>query len=362
MTICKICLMNDDDPLITYDSEGVCSHCRDWERAWAEKLKLEAGRGRVFEQIKRRGKDAPYDAVIGLSGGADSSYVYHLAKSNGLRVLPMHFDNGYDLPVSTHNVKCLVDKWGDKLETIRVDGPEFRGLQLAFLKSGTTGLEIPTDHAIQAVTYQTARKWGIPTLLDGRNLATESHGTRAWTAGHSDWKYIRSVGEAFGVHLRRFPHYTWTDKRTWVKRFTGVSLLNYTRYFRDEAIALLGDEYGYQPYGFKHMESRITRFLHGYIIPRRFGWDTRRSRVSAMIASGQMTREEGLTLLASPPYSADEMELDRLHLCKSLGITTIDFEDLMRLPLKHFSDYPSYQRDMASPLYRAARLIYRVLR
>jgi N-acetyl sugar amidotransferase len=360
LTTCKICVMDESDPLIGFNGDGVCSRCTSWEAQWAVHLNLVKEYPEpLLTEVKAAGKGKRYDAVIGLSGGADSSWVYHLAKSAGLRLYPIHFDNGYDLPVSVHNVRCLTDHWGDVLHTVEVKGPEFRALQLAFLKSGTTGLEIPTDHAIKAVTYQAAQIHDVPTILNGTNIATESHGTPAWTQGHADWIYIRGIAERFGVELRDFPHYTFIDKAGWMSRKRWLSLLDYTDYHRQTAIDEMSQLYGYGDYGFKHMESRITRFLHGYIIPRRFGWDTRRSRMSSMIRSGQLTREAALEMLRHPAYAAEEMELDKLILCRNLGITAEDFEDLMNLPLKHYSDYPNRLND---PLQRVLRLGWRALK
>jgi len=357
----------ETDPLLTIDEGGLCNRCAAWETQWAAKVELEKHYDEIMQHIRSvrvgreltTGVDQKYDVVLGMSGGADSSWVYHLAKTAGLKVHPIHFDNGYDLPVSVHNVKCLVDHWGDKLEVIQVNGSEFYGLQRAFLQSGTTGLEIPTDHAIKAVTYQVARDLGVPVILNGTNMATESHGSPAWTNGHADWKYINGVAERFGVALTTFPHYSMWEKMTWMRGFEWISLLEYTNYVRADAIAEMGKLYGYQPYGFKHMESRITRFLHGYIIPRRFGWDTRRSRLSAMICSGQMSREEAFHILSNPAYDPEEMELDKLILCKNLQIEVSQFETLMKLPLKHYEDYPNYRND---PMMRALMAIYRRVR
>lgn len=361
--------MDESDPLITFDSDGVCNHCRDWERDWAAKLELEKQYPEGLLKLVKESTGLTrlvgdgYDAVIGLSGGADSSYAYHLAKGLGLKVLPIHFDNGYDLPVATGNVRRLVDHWGDHLKIVKVDGEEFKWLQRAFLQSGTTGLEIPTDHAIKAATYNIARELGIRNILNGCNLATESHGTAAWTEGHSDWKYINEMAKRYGVQLKTFPHYTWWDLATWMHEYNWISILDWTRYDRDEAIKTLGEVYGYEPYGFKHMESRITRFLHGYIIPRRFGWDTRRSRLAAMVSSGQMTRDAALEMLRTPAYPAEQMEEDRKFVCKRLNLTADEFESLMNLPLKHFSDYPSQTRDMKrGKVYRALRWAYHAFR
>lgn len=362
MKECKKCVMDESDPLITFDDDDVCSRCAQWEKKWAKKLELEHQFPTLIEHIKEVGRGREYDAVLGMSGGADSSYVYHLAKQAGLRVHPIHFDNGYDLPVSVHNVRCLTDHYGDKVEVIKVDGPAFAAMQLAFLKSGTTGLEIPTDHAIKAATYRVAKELGVSVILNGTNLATESHGTPAWTQGHADWKYISGVARRFGADPDAIPHYTMLNYLTWMQNYEWVSLLEYVPYHRAAAIELMHERYWYEPYGFKHMESRITRFLHGYIIPRRFGWDTRRSRLSAMICSGQITRGDALDTLSRPAYPEEEMQRDKLILCRNLGITEQHFEELMQLPLRYFSDYPSYAKDMMNPPLRAVMWLWRHLR
>lgn len=359
MTTCKRCVMDESDPLISFDESGLCSRCQAWEKKWAEKQSLEPQFSKVIERVKRLGRNRIYDAVLGMSGGADSSWVYHIAKSNGLRVYVVHFDNGYDMPVATRNVQRLVDYYGDEVHTIAVNGEQFRQLQLAFLRSGTTGPEIPTDHAIKAVTYRTAWSMGIDVILNGTNIATESHSSPAWTCGHADWKYIRGIGERFKVDLADFPHYSFLDLATWMRDFWWLSLLDYSHYVRVDAIEEMHRLYGYESYGFKHQESRITRFLHGYIIPRRFGWDTRRSRLSAMICSGQMNREDALKMLSEPAYPESEMEEDKMFLCKRLGITLEDFESLMALPLKHYEDYPNSLHDpFPKILHYIKRLLY----
>ena len=60
-------------------------------------------------------------------------------------------------------------------------------------------------------------------------------------------------------------------------------------------------ELGWKYYGWKHYESIYTRFYQGYILPKKFGYDKRKSHLSSLICSGEMTREEALEELKKEP-------------------------------------------------------------
>lgn len=53
-------------------------------------------------------------------------------------------------------------------------------------------------------------------------------------------------------------------------------------------------------------EDLITKFLEGYWSPTRFGHDIRRTRLSTLVITGQMNREEALKVLEQPPLSEEE--------------------------------------------------------
>ena len=55
------------------------------------------------------------------------------------------------------NVKNLVSNLGIDLKTHVLDWPEFRDLQLAFIRSGVINWEIPTDHAITTLLFHSAK-------------------------------------------------------------------------------------------------------------------------------------------------------------------------------------------------------------
>ncbi|HLO13849.1 MAG TPA: N-acetyl sugar amidotransferase [Anaerolineales bacterium] len=356
--VCTRCLMDTSDPEIQFDELGVCNHCHDYDRLIQQRvLKGEAGlrylKGLV-EQIKREGRGKPYDCVMGVSGGVDSTYVAYVAKTKlGLRPLAIHMDNGWDSELAVKNIEETLKRLGIDLYTNVLNWEEFKDLQLAFLKASTPDSEIPSDHAIWAVIGDMAEKLKVRYILSGFNVRTETHLPRAWSQGHFDWKYIQSVHQQFGRgKLKTFPRqglFTYYRRLLTLRR---VDILNYLDYNKQEAIQLLERELGWKYYGGKHHESIYTRFYQGYILPTKFGYDKRRSHLSSQICSSEITREAALAELQKPTYAPSMQEEDREYVAKKLGINDTEFDAIMNLPRKSFLDYPSYGRVIEGPLFK----------
>jgi tRNA(Ile)-lysidine synthase TilS/MesJ len=93
-------------------------------------------------QMKKDGVGKPYDVIIGVSGGCDSSYMLHLAKNvYGLRVLAAHFDNTYNSKIAVENIKLMIDKLNIDLFTYVVDNKEFEAVQRSLLKASVPEFE-----------------------------------------------------------------------------------------------------------------------------------------------------------------------------------------------------------------------------
>jgi tRNA(Ile)-lysidine synthase TilS/MesJ len=119
--------------------------------------------------------------LIGISGGVDSTYVAYLVKKvYGLRPLAIHLDNGWNSELSVANVEQVLKRLDIDLYTEVLDWEEFKDIQISFLKSGISNIEIPTDHAIWAVLIKTAAKKKIPYIIAGNNIVTESIMPESW--------------------------------------------------------------------------------------------------------------------------------------------------------------------------------------
>lgn len=367
--ICIRCLMDTSDPEIFFDEGGVCNHCHDYDRLITQKsIRGEAGKKyleRLVEKMKRDGRGKPYDCLIGVSGGVDSTYVAFLVKQLGLRPLAVHMDNGWDSELAVKNIEEALKRLGIDLYTEVLDWEEFKDLQVAFLKASTPDSEIPSDHAIWAVLGDMADKLKIKYIVSGFNVRTETHLPRAWSYGHFDWKYIRSVYKQFGrgSRLKTFPHIGFFTYYRRLLTHRRVDILNYIDFDKAEAMKILENELGWRYYGGKHHESIYTRFYQGYILPTKFGFDKRRCHFSSLICSGELTREEAIKELEKPTYAPSTQEEDREYVVKKLGLSEAEFEAIMTEQKKSFWDYPSYTRIVEGPfmqgIYTLARDWYR---
>ena len=359
--VCTRCVMDTSDPELTFDEQGVCHRCRRYDEVIRDyTFKPEVGWPKLHamaERIREEGQGKPYDCVIGLSGGVDSTYVAYLVKKKlGLRPIAIHLDNGWNTEISVRNIENVVKILGIDLHTHVIDWNEFRSLQRSFLLASTPDSEVPTDHAIVSLLYQMAVKQGVRFIIGGSNYQTEQMIPPSWSYGHSDWKYIRSLNARFGAQsLKTYPHDTLFHRKWWYprwKRLELVNILNYIDYKKKDALELMERELGWVSYGDKHHESIYTRFYQTYILPRKFGADKRRPHLSCLINNGEMTRQDALAQLQQPPLDEDQMLQDRIFVSKKLGFTDSEFENVMQTKPKSFWDYPSYERD--PPLYDAA--------
>jgi N-acetyl sugar amidotransferase len=361
---CSRCVMDTTDPDITFDSAGVCNHClhRDHQAAVYVFSGEEGERrlARIIERVKADGRGKPYDCIMGVSGGVDSTYSVYLAKRAGLRPLAVHLDNGWDSELAVKNIERVLRALKIDLITVVIDWDEFRDLQVAFLRASTPDSEIPTDHAIISVMFSHAERYGLRHVLTGFNVRTESHMPRGWSAGHSDWRYIRTVQKRFGTkRLTTYPHTPFVKLLQLRRAQVWTHILNYVDYDKQRAKEILKAEVDWVDYGGKHYESIYTRFYQGYILPRKFGFDKRKAHFSSLICSGQMRREHALLELEKPPYPLEEQEADKAYVIKKLQLTESEFEEIMAKPRMRYADYPSMDRFCKGRFYRGVRAVYR---
>lgn len=363
--VCTRCVMDTSAAEISFDAAGVCNFCRDYEAclklAQRDDCTKAARREAFLAAIKEQGKHKEYDCIVGVSGGVDSSYVLYLAVRNGLRPLAVHLDNGWNSELAAHNITSLVTSLGVDLFTHVIDWSENRDMQISFFRAHVVDIELLTDNAMLALNYAQAARHGVHHILSGANLATEGLTMPAgWSHYKRDVRNIRAIHRRFGkVPIRTHPllstlHHAWYEV---VRGIRWHGLLDYFPYNKFEALDILQREVGYKPYPYKHYESVFTRFYQAYILPRKFGFDKRRVHLATLVVSGQMSREDALRQLATPPYpDPQQEEQDRIYLMKKLGFSEEELDAYIRAPGIAHETYGS-----ELPMYRALLKVYRML-
>jgi hypothetical protein len=202
--------MDTSDTDITFDENGVSNHwCSCKERLQTEVVTGEAGLAKateIAERIKEENRDRPYDCLIGVSGGVDSSTVAYWTRQLGLRA-----------------IETLLKTLDIDLHTEVLDWPEFRDLQRSFFFASVPNCEIPTDHAIVSTLFRLAHKLKIRHIISGSNVISEgvdqydreaAIGTLAEEMGWRD--YGRKHGES--TFTRFFQEYYLPEKFGFDKR------------------------------------------------------------------------------------------------------------------------------------------------
>lgn len=347
--VCVKCIMDTSDPEIIFDDSGICNHCYRYDKMVSTRTFSEVERPLELEKlvnsIKENGKGKPYDCIIGVSGGVDSTYVAYIVKQFGLRPLAVHFDNGWNSELSVMNIENIIKKLDIDLHTHVVDWEEFKDIQLSFLKASTPDAEIPTDHAINAILFKLADQYKIKHILNGVNIATEAFLPLKWGYGYYDFRYIKNVQNLFGKKkIKTMPHFNLVTLfyYLFIKKLKMVPILNYIHYDKASAMAIIEKELDWRYYGGKHYESIYTRFFQGYILPRKFNIDKRRAHLSNQICSMQVTREFAEEAIKNPTYAPELQAEDREYAIKKFDITDKQFEDIMQAPVKTFLDYKTY--------------------
>lgn len=360
--ICKRCILDSSIQDIWFDDKGECKYCHihdEMEKSHHRGIELDNEFQKKINQIKWSGRGKKYDSIAGVSGGRDSSYTLLTAVRLGLRPLAVHFDNGWNSEISVQNIKKACEILNVDLVTVVADWEEFKDLQISFLRASTPDADVPTDYAIYSVLYETANKEGIRYILNGHSFRTEGTSPISWT--YMDPLYVRSVHKQFGKikKFKSFPHMTFIKLQyyIWVKRIREIRLMEFIDYRKNEVDYILKKELGWQYYGGHHHENLYTRFFQSYYLPKKFKIDKRKTELSALVRSGQISREEAFEEISRSEYEHEDKTIT--YAVNKLGLSQTEFDEIMNLPVKSHDDYPTYLpliRLLRFPIKIAAKL------
>jgi N-acetyl sugar amidotransferase len=343
--ICTRCILDTTVTDIWFDEKGECKYCKindEMEKDHPLGPESDIQLKQIIEKIKKDGKGKPYDCIAGTSGGRDSTYTLLKAVEWGLRPLAVHFDNGWNTEISVKNIKKTCEKLNIPLYTIVADWEEFKDLQVAFLKSATPDSDIPTDYAIYSVLFKMAAKEGVKYILNGHSFRTEGTSPISWT--YMDGRYLKAVHKKFGKikKITSFPVLTLPRLLyyAFAKGIKDIRVLEFIDYRKKDVDHVLTSQLDWEYYGGHHHENVYTKFFQSYYLPKKFNIDKRKTELSALIRSGQITRETALKEISDSSYEYDTAVVE--YAINKLGLSKEEWEIIMKSPAKTHDDYPNY--------------------
>jgi N-acetyl sugar amidotransferase len=346
--------MDTSDSSIDFDDKSQCVYCNNFYNNilphWNNGRNREKELLKTAEKIKKEGVDKDFDCIIGISGGLDSSYLTYIVKEKlGLRPLLFHVDAGWNTDKAVGNIEKLVDGLGLDLYTEVINWEEMKDLQVSFLKSQIAHQDIPQDTAFFSTLYKFAREHKIKYVLTGGNFSTECiREPEEWGAYPGmDKTFILDIHSKYGkIPLKTFSIVDVFVYKVFYKYILGMQVfkpLDFIPYNKFDAELELGERFGWQRFQHKHHESRFTRFLEDYWLPKKFGFDRRRAHFSSLILTGQLSRQEALERITKPELDEHFLEREFEYIAHKLDLDVNQLKIIFHGNNKLSSDYRSKQ-------------------
>lgn len=313
---CIRCCLPETVEGITFDERGICSACAnseikmhiDWEQ---RETKLR----QILEHHKQIAKDRPYDCVLPVSGGKDSTFQAHvLVKVYGMRPLAVTFSHNWYTETGKRNL-------GRLLETFDIDHMQFtpkRSLvnRLARQSIYQIGDSCWHCHAgVGAFPLQVAVKFGIKLLVWGESTAELGCRNNYWQALKADTYdeayFLKTSAKvdvdamaAEDIPMRELePFRTPTRQEMEATGVRGIHLGEYLFWDEERQVEFIKREYSWEE---DDVEGTYKRYksvecimpgVHDYTNYLKRGCGRATDHASKDVRAGLMTREEAFELI-----------------------------------------------------------------
>lgn len=111
MSRCQNCNLLEGKFNVVLNEEGVCNYCEYFEQNKRYILNIHDREQLLARRLQKLKGKYEYDAVVGLSGGKDSTYILcEMVKKHNLKVLAVTFDNGFLTEFARESIENTVNK------------------------------------------------------------------------------------------------------------------------------------------------------------------------------------------------------------------------------------------------------------
>lgn len=344
---CVRCTLPITWETISFDNEGVCNICRNWEKKqkeinWEER---ENKLIKIFDEAKKN--KAPYDCIVPFSGGKDSTFtLWAVVKKYGVKPLVVSFDHCFFRPRTYENRTRTFRKLGVDVITFTPNWHIVKKLMLeSLIRKGDFCWHC---HAgVFAYPMKMAVKLGIPLVIWG-----EGRGEYEGGVNYEDFQEIDErrfngtvlniregeMAKFIGVELRDLEPYIYPSKEEISSMgIKSIPLGNFISWNVKKHVEIIKKELGWQEdelesgfpgLTYEKIECMFTG-IRDYAKYLKRGLSRITHLTTLDIRHGRMTREEAMKLIekyeGSKPKSL-EMFLEYLNMTE---------EEFNEIVLKH---------------------------
>jgi tRNA(Ile)-lysidine synthase TilS/MesJ len=336
--ICPICISDYTFPNFII-KKNICNYCIIYNEInklfpISQKNKKEA------LIIKKRNKNSKYDVIVGISGGRDSTYLmYYAKKILKLRVLAIHFNDGFSNPVAGENMSRITKTLKVDFKIYTSDWKLSKDIKISFLKACVPDIETGTDIGIASALYAACYNYNVKDILIGQSFRTEGISPLLWN--FLDGKYVETIQKKFGNV--DFPDFNPSKicfnltpiKIAYYALIKGIKVHHpfyYIKYNKPEISKFIIKKLKWKPLGAHYYDDLYQPLMFDWY-KRKFNIDRRKFNYSALIRDKQLSRNDALKKIKKN-YIKNNEELLNLSL-KRLGISRVFYEKLINNKIKN---------------------------
>lgn len=312
MKYCARCVIPETRPGQSFDADGVCNACRNFESRtqidWAKREK--ALRNLVNENAAR--SSGNYDCVIPVSGGKDSIYQVIRVLEMEMKPLCVKAKSPFVSALGDRNLQSLINLGVDFVEVVANPLVKRRLTQYAFRKIGKINW---TEHVLSITApMNMAIKHGIPLGVLGENPENEYGGPEEHSRKHTmDKEWFETYGglnnlmvdeclKIEGIEEKDLILYRYPSDDDLRSVGLEVIYLGYYLPWDSYGNSLLAQAYGFQTYGrpvegsFVDYENLDNVFygIHDYLKYLKFGYGRASDQAAFNIRRGRLSREDAV--------------------------------------------------------------------
>lgn len=353
---CNKCILPATYPGITFNENGVCSYCDVYENRWLNWKEKE----KEFITILNKNQSGKYNAIVGFSGGKDSTFVLHkIVNDYGVKnILAFTYDNGFLSDGAKDNIQKTIKKLGIDYEYHKMPLKQERILYKKAIEKKSSELCMfcmnPTINTLIRLT----KKYNTKTVIMGESPRTEPQFPLTMLNAF-DYQFLKSVVGNENCEKSNSQYFKESKLLNSIKLFgtTKIKFINLPEYIDwnpFEIIELLKREYGWVDYGkgIPHFDCMLEPLIDHFMY-KRLGYSKVVDNISILVRRGLLTREEALK-----KYEKEEVkEIPTFFIqefCKRIGVEEKDFEPYLKgesLDYTHFKSNAAIIQKM-SPLLK----------